>query len=182
MNKNESSETTAGGRQKESRSTATGAGAAPVAGKAPFKPAGMTSALSDYYSASQLRNDRWTALKSLAVQLASATNEAKRVKLTEKIQTLLRSLGPIEAYWAFPGRRGLEQLLRMMARQDHADFSRAVTRMVRALQSGTYRRRLGDYFSDTDRDLNEEEEIVETREARTRARPFFEILIVDDLS
>ncbi|MEZ5463122.1 aminotransferase class I/II-fold pyridoxal phosphate-dependent enzyme [Dokdonella sp.] len=142
----------------------------------------MTSSLSDYYSASQLRNDRWTALKSLAVQLAGVKTETQRSRLTGKVEALLHWLDPIEAYWAFPGRRGLDQLQKMMTRHDYQDLARAVTRMVRALQSGTYRRRLGDYFGDTDRDINEEEEIVETQEQRTRSRPFFEILIVDDLS
>ena len=143
---------------------------------------GNSSSLSEYYSASQLRNDRWTSLKSIAGQLAASPSTALRAQLIDKAQGLLRSLGPIEAYWAFPGRRGLEQLLRMLARDDHADFARAVTRMVRALQSGTYRRRLGEYFNDNERDINEEEDSVETQEQRTRSRPFFEILIVDDLN
>ncbi|HET9032022.1 MAG TPA: hypothetical protein VFN25_03855 [Dokdonella sp.] len=142
---------------------------------------GNPSSLSEYYSASQLRNDRWTSLKSIAGQLASSTRAEQREKLIDKAHHLLRALGPIEAYWAFPGRRGLEQLLRMLARGDHADFARAVTRMVRALQSGTYRRRLGEYFSDTERDINDEEDNVETQEQRVRSRPFFEVLIVDDL-
>jgi arginine decarboxylase len=148
----------------------------------PAKTGAGGSSLSDYYSASQLRNDRWTALKSIAGQLGASPRPEKRAQLIDKAHALIRSLGAIEAYWAFPGRRGLEQLLRMLARDDHADFARAVTRMVRALQSGTYRRRLGEYFGENERDINDEEDSVETQEQRTRSRPFFEILIVDDLN
>lgn len=180
MNKNESSQSTSGMRHDERSEAAGTTGARTV--KCATGPDAAQSSLSDYYSASQLRNDRWTALKSVAVQLVGARNEAQQQKLTEKVQALLRSLGPIEAYWAFPGRRGLEQLLRMMARQDYADLARAVTRMVRALQGGTYRRRLSDYFGDSDRDVNEEEEIVETQRQQSHSRPYFEVLIVDDLN
>jgi arginine decarboxylase len=166
----------------ETRHRSTGKTHPSGAGNSPVRKAGTSPSLSDYYSASQLRNDRWTSLKSIAGQLNAAPPPELRTQLIEKAHALLRALGPIEAYWAFPGRRGLEQLLRMLAREDHADFSRAVMRMVRALQSGTYRRRLGEYFSDSDRDINEEEDSVETQEQRTRSRPFFEILVVDDLS
>lgn len=157
----------------------------PAIAKAPGTPANKSEKvprLSDYYSASQLRTERWTSLKSIAGQLAISSRAQQRAQLIEKAHAVMRSLGPIEAYWAFPGRRGLDQLLKILARDDHADFVRAVTRMVRALQSGTYRRRLGEYFSDTERDVNDEEDGVESTEQRTRSRPFFEIIIVDDLS
>ncbi len=138
--------------------------------------------LSDYYSASQLRNDRWTALKSLAGQLANGSRNGHRVQILEKIQHLLSSLGPIEAYWAFPGRRGLEQLRKLLSREDFIDFGRAVTRMVRSLQAGTYRRRLSDFHADHERELDDEQDRIETHELKAQSRPYFEVLIVDDLS
>ncbi|MEZ5467867.1 MAG: aminotransferase class I/II-fold pyridoxal phosphate-dependent enzyme [Lysobacterales bacterium] len=138
--------------------------------------------LSDYYSASQLRNDRWTALKSLAGQLAGGSRNGHRSQLLDKIQHLLSSLGPIEAYWAFPGRRGLEQLRKLLSREDFIDFGRAVTRMVRSLQAGTYRRRLSDFHADHERELDDEQDRIETHELKSQSRPYFEVLIVDDLS
>ena len=141
-----------------------------------------SGSLSDYYSASQLRNDRWTALKSLATQLADPGRNGNRTALLDKIQNLLRSLGPIEAYWAFPGRRGLEQLRKLLAREDFIDFGRAVTRMVRSLQAGTYRRRLSDFHADPEREVEDDQDRIETHEQRAQSRPFFEVLIVDDLT
>ncbi|MCB1605892.1 MAG: hypothetical protein KDI71_02800, partial [Xanthomonadales bacterium] len=142
-----------------------------------------TGSLSDYYSASQLRNDRWTRLKSLAAQLVgSSYAHIDKVQLLDEINGLLRSLGPIEAYWAFPGRRGLEELRALLRRDDYYDFARVLTRMVRALQSGAYRRRLGEFVADADHEQEEEHDLAESQDERSHARPFFEVLIVDELT
>jgi len=139
--------------------------------------------LSDYYSASQLRNDRWTRLKSLAAQLVgSSYAHVDKAQLLGEIDELLGSLEPIEAYWAFPGRRGLAELHELLKRDDHHDFTRVLTRMVRALQSGAYRRRLGEFVADADHEMEEEHDLAESQEDRAHARPFFEVLIVDELS
>ncbi|MDI1253598.1 aminotransferase class I/II-fold pyridoxal phosphate-dependent enzyme [Thermomonas sp.] len=137
--------------------------------------------LSDYYSASHLRNDRWTSLKSVAKQLGNVTDSESREKLLDKAHSLLWALGPIEAYWAFPGRRGLEQLHRILARDDHEAFSIAINRMVRTFQTGAYRRHLDEFVIDPERESADEPEHMEPQH-KTRARPFFEVLIVDNMS
>ena len=148
----------------------------------PKSAAAVRGSLSDYYSASQLRNDRWTELKSIAGQLAESKQTRSRAKLLEKARELMASLLPIETYWAFPGRRGIETLTHLLQNEDFPGFERSVTRMVRSLLSGSYRRRLSDFSIDHDHDGEDEQEWTETSEQRTRARPFFEVLIVDELS
>jgi arginine decarboxylase len=138
--------------------------------------------LGEYYSAAQLRNDRWATLKSLAARLSAGVDKGDREPLVDRITAMLRTLAPVEAYWAFPGRRGLEQLSRLLARGDVQDFARLITRMVRSLQSGSYRRRPASFVAETERELDEDPERIETNEQRAQSRPFFEILIVDDLS
>lgn len=142
-----------------------------------------SGALSDYYSASQLRNDRWTRVKSLAAQLVGASYaHVDKAQLLTDIKELLSSLDAIEAYWAFPGRRGLDELRTLLQREDYHDFTRVLTRMVRALQSGAYRRRLGEFVADADHETEEEHDLAESQDERAHARPFFEVLIVDELS
>lgn len=138
------------------------------------------SSLSDYYSASQLRNDRWTALKSVATQLSSATRERSKLLQIEKARALLTALEPIEAYWAFPGRRGLEQLRKLLGREDFSGFAHLVSRIVKALISGSYRRHFIDVSHEDEHDP--EKEVIDPIEERAHARPYFEVLFVDDLT
>jgi arginine decarboxylase len=132
-------------------------------------------ALGDYYSASQLRSDRWNQLKAVANQLADG-RERSRPSLVDKALKLLSTLEPIESYWAFPGSRGLDGLRQLVAREDWRDFAAAVTRIVRSMMSGAYRR-----ASDEAAD-GEESADAEADEALPSTRPYFEVLIVDRLT
>ena len=137
--------------------------------------------LSDFFSASQLRNDRWTTLKSVAAQMDGAS-PPRLDRMAARARDLLDVLGPIEIYWAFPGKRALEQLRRALTRGDYEEFAHAVPRIVRALMSGAYRRRHIDPWPDTDKRAGADGDEPETAEERVRARNYFEVLIVDDLS
>ncbi len=137
--------------------------------------------LSDFFSASQMRSDRWTTLKGLAAQLVDAS-EHKREKIMARTLDLLDALDPIEAYWAFPGNRSLQQLRRLLARNDLDEFAHAVSRITRALMSGSYRRRYIDPWPDSDESAQPDSDEPESPEQRTRARNYFEVLVVDDLT
>ena len=59
--------------------------------------------VSDYYSATQLRSDRWSALREVTSELARAPgNKISAIDRT-RAQELFESLALIEPYWAFPG-------------------------------------------------------------------------------
>ncbi|MBI3453089.1 MAG: ornithine decarboxylase [Rhodospirillales bacterium] len=137
--------------------------------------------LSDYYSATQLRNDRWTSLKSTAAALIREKQGRGHAQLVEKVGALLANLEPIETYWAFPGRRGIEHLHRLFVDASYAEFSRAVSRTARALQTGAYRRKMVAIGADSEGNGATDEDDTETQDERTHARPYFEVLIVDDL-
>ncbi len=139
--------------------------------------------LSDYYSATQLRSDRWTSLKSTAAALAKSKQGGRsHAQLIDRTRMILESLDPIEMYWAFPGKSGMEHLRRLLVGTDYEAFARIVTRIVRALLSGSYRGKIATVVAEWDADGPAEEEAVETLEERAHARPYFEVLIVDDLS
>ena len=105
------------------------------------------NSISDYYSAAQLRADRWSELREAVDRLdLAATGDApvsddKRARALAKAEELLEALAPIEFYWAFPGPVAFAQLRRMLAHKNFEDLSIAIRRVVRALTTGAYRRR-----------------------------------------
>ena len=132
--------------------------------------------LTEYYSAGQLRNDRWSALKSCTTRLAEARDQRSRESLAAKARGLLASLEPIEMYWAFPGRRGFDHLRILLAEERFGELGRSVATTVRSLVGGAYRRRTN-HDHDADHDMVEHRDDAE--EPVAEARPYFEVLIVD---
>ena len=93
--------------------------------------------ISDYYSASQLRADRWSALRETAESLDRQGGDENR----DQARRLLQALAPIEMYFAFPGGSAFDYLRRLLDHGNFGDFSTAVRRVSRALTSGAFRRR-----------------------------------------
>ena len=136
----------------------------------------------DYYSATELRSDRWSAFKDTAKRLQQFHETGRDVAaLKARAESILRSLEPIEAYWAFPSRAGFNYLLLQLERGNYVEVASLATRIVRALTSGAYRRRnipIG--FESAEQEDAEASE--DTPEARAHAKPYFEVLIVDLLT
>jgi len=78
----------------------------------------------DYYSATQMRSDRWSAFKDTAKRLQQFSEAGRDVTaLRRKADSILASLEPIEAYWAFPARAGFEYLKLQLARGNYVELS-----------------------------------------------------------
>jgi arginine/lysine/ornithine decarboxylase len=138
--------------------------------------------ISDYYSAVQLRSDRWSALRETADRLASLPADSDSAGLVKKAESLFEALSPIEMYWAFPGVTAFDHLHRQLGHKNWVELSFSVRRVVRALTSGTYRRRSVQLARD-DSDAEEvEDESTLSVEARALSRPYFEVLLVDELT
>ncbi|MEH6631227.1 MAG: aminotransferase class I/II-fold pyridoxal phosphate-dependent enzyme [Halopseudomonas aestusnigri] len=139
--------------------------------------------LSHYYNASQFRIDTWNKLKSTTRQLANGGPNTDNHLV--KVRELLDYLAPVEVYWAFPGKQVFQQLIRDEEQEDYEKLSNKVKRIATALLSGEYRRKHinlnGDAETEADRDATIEPGSY-TNFDRARKRPYFEILIVDDLS
>ena len=137
--------------------------------------------VSDYYSATQLRTDRWSALRQMTGVFgrnAPAKISAKdRAAATE----LFDSLALIEPYWAFPGMAQFEHMRRQFENNSYKDLAFVVNRVARALTTGAYRRRSIPLERDSlDKDEHDDEALL-SPEARALAKPYFEVLIVDDV-
>ncbi|WP_339912702.1 ornithine decarboxylase, partial [Sulfitobacter litoralis] len=138
--------------------------------------------MNDYSSAIQLRSDRWSALREAASGLTRATTAKETDTLRAKCVTLFESLALIEPYWAFPGMAAFEHLQRMLNNNSVDDMSFAVNRITRALTTGAYRRRTIPLERDSiDHDEHDDEAML-SPEARALTKPYFEVLIVDDVN
>ena len=138
--------------------------------------------MSEYYSAIQLRSDRWSALQEVTKKLAAAAQVKSSAKLHKNAEQLLDALGPLESYWAFPGITAFDHLRRQCDHKNYDDLAFSVSRIMRALTSGAYRRRSIPLDRD-DIDTEElEDEALLSPEARALTKPYFEVLFVDSVS
>ncbi len=136
----------------------------------------------DYYSAAQLRADRWSALREASEALWRQGAEGARGKeALALVRNLLDALGPIESYFAFPGAASFEHLRKLLEQRSLEDLSQAIRRVARALTSGAYRRRHIPLIAE-DGDDEFEDETTLAPEARALGRPYFEVLIVDQVN
>ncbi|OSQ47838.1 aminotransferase class I/II-fold pyridoxal phosphate-dependent enzyme [Marivita geojedonensis] len=137
----------------------------------------------DYYSATQLRSDRWSALREAAEGLHRHGVDGRQgKKLIATAEALFEALEPIERYWAFPGAHAFDHLRRLLHAGNIEDLSIAVRRVARALTSGAYRRRSIPLGADEVDSEDFEDESSLSPEARSLGRPYFEVLIVDDVN
>ena len=128
----------------------------------------------------EVRNDGWIHLSDNAHRLAEAELGGGDVELARKrVADALDLLEPIESYWAFPAGRAFQRLLSLFQDREYGGFNDLVHRISRALSSQSYRRSFVSLHLDEEAAVEEEER----RETEVRVdRPYFEVLIVDDLS
>ncbi len=138
--------------------------------------------VSDYYSATQLRSDRWSALREAISSLCRETSARKITKSKAQILQLFDALALIEPYWAFPGMAAFDQMRRQFEHGNYDDLSFTTNRITRALTTGAYRRRSIPLDRDSTDEEEHNDEAMLSPEARAMARPYFEVLIVDDVN
>ncbi|MCK8464067.1 aminotransferase class I/II-fold pyridoxal phosphate-dependent enzyme [Aliiroseovarius sp. S1339] len=138
--------------------------------------------VSDYYSAIQLRSDRWSALRDATAALSRDAEGAKAQALVQQVTHLFESLALIESYWAFPGVQAFDNIRRQFEHRKYDDVAFSVQRITRALTTGAYRRRHVPLERDSVDTDEHEDEVVQSLEARALAKPYFEVMVVDDLN
>lgn len=138
--------------------------------------------VNDYYSAVQLRSDRWNGLREILDRLGRGLDAAKLSAAREKANDLFEGLAIIERYWAFPGMAVFDHLRRTFEHGNYEDAAFTARRITRALTTGAYRRRHVPLDRDAvDNDEHEDEAIL-SPEARALAKPYFEVMIVDNVN
>ncbi|MDX1710250.1 MAG: aminotransferase class I/II-fold pyridoxal phosphate-dependent enzyme [Rhodovibrionaceae bacterium] len=151
-----------------------------IAGPAPGK-----RSLSRYYNASQLRADTWQRLKHYSIRLAERNLSARETEKHRKAAAeALGILEPVETYWAFPGQEAFAHLRYLFQKSDYDEMSRFTGRAVRAMVSGSFRRRKIELVSEQreDDEAHDYEAHEDFHEQRPVGRSYFEIMVVDSMS
>lgn len=133
--------------------------------------------LSQYYNASSFRADTWNKVKNLCQRLAEGRGRENDVKHVGELLTLLT---PMEEYFAFPGRHAVHQIAGLLQEEDFETLFNLVGQIVGALMSESYRRKHVNLSAHLDPSVDEDAD--DEPDERMRRRPYFEVLIVDDLS
>jgi len=133
-----------------------------------------------YNSTWQIRNDAWCSLEESSAQLVLAGAQHRTVEdLDQTISRLLDVLGPIERFWAFPGMAAFQKVRRLFTTGKYDRFAALVRGINRALATDSYR--TGQTW-----DLAAEDEALDRAahpmEHRRTGRPYFEVLIVEDMT
>ncbi len=119
--------------------------------------------LGRYYNQTQSRVDTWNQLKNITLRLVEGR---ERPDDFAKCKVLLDELAPFETYWAFPGNQDFKQLYTLLETRDIRTLGRAVSRIVGAMMSGSYRRKhinLGLHGEDEHSDDDDIETIEEKK-------------------
>ncbi len=133
-----------------------------------------------YNSTWQVRNDAWCSLEECSAQLVLAGAQQRPVEeLDETIAKLLDVLGPIERFWAFPGLPAFQKARRLFLAGKYDRFAALVRGINRALATDSFRTGQAGDLSAEDDSLERAGHPME--QART-GRPYFEVLIVEDMT
>jgi arginine decarboxylase len=138
--------------------------------------------VNEYYSAVQLRFDRWSSLREAVTTLARNPEGRGAVGQRKRIAQLFDALTVIEPYWAFPGMAAFDMLRRQFEHGNLDNAAFGIHRVTRALTSGAYRRRHIPLEREMGESDDHEDEALLSPEARALSKPYFEVLIVDDVN
>jgi arginine decarboxylase len=133
-----------------------------------------------YNSLWQVRTDAWSSLEESATQLVLAGAQHRPAEqLGDTIHSLLDLLGPIERFWAFPGTQSFQKVRRLFSAGKYDRFAALVSGINRALATDSFRSTISGDIS-TDEDALEQ--VIHPMEQARTDRPYFEVLIVEDMT
>lgn len=146
-----------------------------------------------YNSMWRLRRDSWSSLQEACSQLAASHTAADSLAglWVARARELLATLAPMEHYWAFPGWWRFAAVQRLLSSGDYARLDYLVSEINRSLATESYRRGAGPSDeaggSGTTMDTGDTWDtgnLANTGQRRSagRARPYFEVLVVNNMT
>jgi arginine decarboxylase len=135
--------------------------------------------LSDLFTATQQRSDRWANLSVCAQAWAAAVGRGQdNPGLRGQVLRQLDDLAPLEPFWAYPG----VHLLRVLRERLGGDNAAGVAQLAReinaALASGAYRHDPVTWNPDEEAEISAADLLPSGLAAGERHRPYFEVLSV----
>jgi arginine decarboxylase len=137
--------------------------------------------LVDFFSAAEARLDRWRRLFRTARAFAEAPGTDSD-RLRREAGRLLAEIGPLEAFWAYPGPRLLGALRDRVAAGDGMGVARLVQRISSALLSGNYRREPDAWELSDESEPTAADRLPPALDQAGSHRPYFEVLFVSPAS
>jgi arginine decarboxylase len=140
-----------------------------------------------YHQLNNKRQDTWVKLKKYTFHLSSCNAQSSGFKRLKKAVSLsLSSLELIEDYTAFPSKEDFRYLWIQFEQKDYVGLAHSVSQIHYFLENGTYRRKDVDLSLSTIQNttnLEQDEDNPHNIQGanNNRSRPYFEVLIVDDL-
>lgn len=135
--------------------------------------------IGSYYAARRQRTDSWQLLKTLADEWIE---DGQSAKITRSIAQELEALERLEAYFAYPGHDVVARLRGFVETGDVQAFSRLSHFVVRMLVSHAYRMYL-DQDESSSWPEPENSDLLPVHPGLIEdERPYFEVLVVDDLT
>ena len=136
------------------------------------------------YNHQRLRSDTWNRLHDASRRLSGGvTSDVELGVLTTACREAFAALRPVEQYHAFPGRRVLTHLEVLLESGRFGKLSSACVRLTSMMSSGAYRRLdlAGVQPVDVLDMLRRRDSAIQTLALGTE-RPYFEVLVVDDIN
>lgn len=142
-------------------------------------PAKKKQISAPYYNIGQLRVDYWNSLKNESAELARCHKDSADERLhTEKAIGILKELGSVESYFAFPGAARVEFLKSSLVRKEYTALANQVAETTRQLVSDSYR----SHPEFLDADDSSIENIEEREKVDGLQQNYFEVLFVENMS
>jgi arginine decarboxylase len=132
-----------------------------------------------HYNIAQLRVELWNQLKSESTKLGNCNRNSAEQKIhKENLQKLLKEIGGIECYFAFPGVPRVLSLTQMLDRQEYTALAHKIAEITKNLVSDRYRSN-PDFLEDdeTVAELTEKGELQDGVK-----KNYFEVLFVEEIS
>ncbi len=145
------------------------------------------AALAFYHRISYLRSDTWTRLHRVTTRLSERqATGGETTSLAEEARAAMHTLEEIEDYTAFPSKDDFRLLWRLLDEKEYSLLNRAVSRISRALSSGVYRNRAislsRGQIEGEEKDQEQEGLELHLDTTMSQTPPYFELLIVDELT
>ena len=99
--------------------------------------------LNQYFCSSRTRKDLWNTIKSKTSNLKSTEDNiiTKKEENHDELGRLIRELGEIEYYWAFPGTAAINWIKELYKKNNWKDLLEYVTLLARFISTDHYRSR-----------------------------------------
>ncbi len=152
----------------------------PIHTESPEDEPPRNRSLRDHYAPSQYRTEAWNQLKHATNKLHRAHRRGMDISDQRgDVRRTLLQLSRLENYWAFPGTDLCEELATLLSKGAFESLADRTGLVVRLLAGHTYRSR--DLKAPLSRADDSPETDIAPEFSADEGRPYFEVLVVDDL-